>query len=499
MKRPARRFMRFDRRLVRSALSACFIGAFTLMFSVSAHARLSDDDGAREQQVTGLDAADPLQDPPRRRPPGGGRPGGEAPPQAAPVAPPPPEKPKSASDDRYLAIRGGRVFTMNGPVLDDVIILAKNGRITDIGPNVRIPDEAEVIDAAGHFIYPGLIAVQTSGIVGAGNQPQDTVDPFALNLTVALAAGITTALTGENAVKLTYGTLDDHLLRGGLFTSFRYSTREPTVRLRIRQNLDRVQQYLRDLRAYERDRAANPALTAPDNRWIRGDFERYLRLMRGETIALVDASGAQEMLEYARLARDYGIKFIIRGGAEAWTIAPEISRAGMDVIVTPRERRDANKRLVRPDGTSIENAAILNRHGVRIAFIPSGGYFGPGTIISFGGLAGRDLAHYAMEAAFSVRGGLSQDAAIRALTIDAARMFRIDDRVGSIEVGKDADFAITDGDLLHYMTHVRWAVVNGRIAYDKSKETLFSHIRPDGDQNPPPPDDYWPRRLGQPW
>jgi adenine deaminase len=103
-----------------------------------------------------------------------------------------------------------------------------------------------------------------------------------------------------------------------------------------------------------------------------------------------------------------------------------------------------------------------------------------------------------MEAAFAVRGGLSNDAAIRAITIDAARILGIDHRVGSIEVGKDADFAIVDGDLLHYMTMVRWTVVNGRIAYDKKKDSFFNHIRPDGNLDAPAPDEYWPRSLGEP-
>jgi len=95
-----------------------------------------------------------------------------------------------------------------------------------------------------------------------------------------------------------------------------------------------------------------------------------------------------------------------------------------------------------------------------------------------------------------VRGGLPDDAALRSITIDAATVLGIDHRVGSIEVGKDADFVVTDGDILHYMTLARWTIVNGRIAYDKQKETLYNHIRPDGDRDAPPPDDYWPRRLG---
>jgi len=72
----------------------------------------------------------------------------------------------------------------------------------------------------------------------------------------------------------------------------------------------------------------------------------------------------------------------------------------------------------------------------------------------------------------------------------------VDDRVGSVEVGKDADFAIADGDILHYMTLVRWTIVNGRVVYDRMKDTLFDSIRPPADAGPHPAVDHWPRKLG---
>ena len=103
-----------------------------------------------------------------------------------------------------------------------------------------------------------------------------------------------------------------------------------------------------------------------------------------------------------------------------------------------------------------------------------------------------------MEAAFAVRGGLSEAAAIEAITIEPARILGVADRIGSIEVGKDADFIVTDGDLLSYLTHVRWSVINGKVQYDKMEEGLLDHIRPGGDETPEPPDDHWPRRLGDP-
>ena len=418
-------------------------------------------------------------------------------PQVQPPAAPPAEE-KVEKEDRWFAVLNGTVHTVSGPVLDGVTILCRNGRISEIGRNLTLPEGTETIDAAGLQVYPGLVAVRSSGI-HSGGSPEDGTDVYSLNMSLALAAGITTAVSGDVAAKVTYGTLDDMIVKRDLFESLSYSSRNPTGKRSVREGLDRVRQYLRDVAAYEEDKRLNPDAKAPDDKWIRGPLASYLKLLKGEAAALVDAGSAHELLEFCELADTYGIRFVVRGGYEAWSVAPRMSRAGMAAIITPRQRIDADPQLSRPSGSTIENAQILHEHGIRVAITPVGSLFGPGYSISLGGLAGRDLLHLALEAAFAVRGGLPNDDAVRTVTIDAARILGIDSRVGSIEIGKDADFVVTDGDLLHYMTLARWTVVNARVAYDKQKEGLYSHIRPEGDVNAPPPDDYWPRRLGVDW
>lgn len=401
-------------------------------------------------------------------------------------------------EDRYLAITGGRVHTVSGPVLPGATILAKNGVIEAVGHNVVIPEEAEVIDATGYRVYPGLIAVRSARLVGGGSA-EDTTDIFDISMAVALAGGLTTVVSGDDAVKLTFGTNEDMTIRKNLFTTIRYNSNNPAGKRELRKKLDRVQKHLRELRKHELEKQSNPDAEPPDDKWVRGEYQRYMQLLKGEATAFADADSAHDMRELCFLAERYGIRFVIQGGVEAWTMAPELARAGADLFITPRERNDPEPELMRRNGSTIENAAILNDHGVRFSFIPVGSLFGPGYTVTFGGLAGRDLLHLPMEAAFAVRGGLPEDAAVRAITLDAAKILGIDDQIGSIEVGKDADFVITDGDLLHYMTLTRWTIVNGRVAYDKAKDSLFDHIRPAGDQDAPPPDDHWPRRLGEEW
>jgi len=407
--------------------------------------------------------------------------------------------------DRHLAIINGVVFPMSGrgsgigPVLDGATVLATNGKIAAVGHNIPIPDGAEIIDARGHRVYPGLVAVRSSGIVGGGD-PSDTTDVFSLQMALALSAGITTVESGNNAVKLTFGSVDgdEMVLKRNLFVRLRYETSSPSQRRRVREDFERVRNYLRELEAHERAKAKNPkdeTLKEPDASFIRGPIAEYRRLIEGQAVASVDSDSAFSLLSYASLAEEFGFRMVVRGGAEAWTVSRELARANAMMIITPRTRQDADERMLRQTGARIQNASILDDRGLVMSFIPSGTWFSAGDGISLMGLAGRDLLHLPMEAAFAVRGGLPPAVAIRAITLDAARILGIHQRVGSLEVGKDADICIKDGDLLSYTTQTLWTIVNGRVVYDKQNDTLFDHIRPDGDLTPPPPEDHWPRRL----
>ncbi len=399
------------------------------------------------------------------------------------------EKPKKP--DRFFAVTGAIVHTVSGPTLNGPTVLAKNGKIAAIGHDVAIPKEAKVLDAAGFHLYPGLVAVNSSGIVGS-DPPEDNTDVFGLYMTLGLAGGITTVSTGNTAAKLTFGTLEDHVLKRKLFHTLQYTTQNPDGRRKLRAQLDRVRQYLRDLEAHEEEKKINPKAKPPDKAWLQREYDTALKLLRHELTAVATADSAQQLRDLAGLAEAYNLRIVVRGAREGWIVAPEMARAGLRAMITPRTRRDRDEGSNRPNGSSIENARILHDYGVMFAIIPSS------TRIATWGIAGRDLMHLPMEAAFAVRGGLPNDAAILAITIDAARILGVDHRVGSVEVGKDADFAIVDGDLLHYMTMVRWTVVNGRIAYDKKKDSLLNHIRPDGNLDAPPPAEYWPRSLGEP-
>ena len=399
--------------------------------------------------------------------------------------------------ERFLAVVNGRVHTVTGPLLEQATVLSKDGVIVALGSDVHLPPECEVIDAGGMCVYPGLVAVTAGGIHG-GSTPEDTTNVYSLNMAIALAGGITTAVVGDVAAKLTFGSTEDMVLKMPPTVRLKYSLRNPLSRAEVRADLERVRSYLRDLRKHEREKERNKDAEPPDKDWLKGKYENYRQLLQGEAVARASANSTQELRDLAELATTYGFDLVIRGALEGWTVAPELGRAGVSTIITPCP--DAafgteilpDERLNRPNGPTIENARILREHGVTVAVVP------PTASITLWGLAGQDLLHLNMAAAFAVRGGLSNDEALETITIDAARVLGVDDRVGSLEVGKDADLIVCDGDLLHYMTQVHYTIVNGRVVYDKTKETLFAHIRPTGEPKVVEFDDQWPRRLEWP-
>ncbi len=418
-------------------------------------------------------------------------------------------------EDRYLAIVGGDVYTGLGGVLRNVTILSKNGKIQAIEADPFLPEGTEKVDARGMRVYPGLVALSATnrisrGLFGSVELPEDHIDheaegehhghfyaslaqshieevgqdqedhffdaqvdtdavdsfdPYSQYLVLALATGITTAEQGSTALKLKRGEIEGVAMKDKHLTSVSFGS--PASRRSTREKFERAAEYLREYRAWEdlNDKEAKE----PSRKGVDGGT---LNILLGRNLARFGANSRDELLGIARLAQRYGFRPVIVGCQEGWTVADELGRAGATAVVTPRSRRFKDEKLVRPGGTSIENAAILHAHGVQIAVTPSN------TGFELSGITGRDLMHLPTEAGFAVRGGLTNEAALRAITIVPARILGIDHRVGSIEIGKDCDVILTDGDLLHYQTFVQYAVVDGKLVYDKEDEIFFAHIRP---------------------
>lgn len=192
-----------------------------------------------------------------------------------------------------------------------------------------------------------------------------------------------------------------------------------------------------------------------------------VKLLKGEVTMLVRANTVSEINDMVDLAMEQGFDLVVQGGIEAWVVADKLAAAGVGVIYTPRMRRRARKGLEEETGSFVESPRIFQDKGIPFSIATLS------NSISMNGLAGRDLTSLPLEAAFAVRGGADERAALKAITITPARMLGLDDRIGSLEEGKDADILILNGSPLDYRTYVEQAIVAGKVAYERKEDKVY--------------------------
>ncbi|KPL20068.1 MAG: hypothetical protein AMJ75_12410 [Phycisphaerae bacterium SM1_79] len=361
-----------------------------------------------------------------------------------------------SADRPVAAIKGGDLYTITSGIIRNGTILIKDGKISRIGQNIEVPKNARVIDARGKVVMPGLVAATAEvGVSGSANinKIADSLDPFDYNVSLT-----------------TYGDLDNMLLREPVAENVSLSRSLWMRKTNFLQNLRKARDYLQKLDA---DKGAPDKAKRPQEIKKPSGVDAYIRLLRRQLPARLSGTTAADILGTLELVDEFGIRIIIEDAIEGWIVAEEIAKRNVSVIITPRQKRRPNEDISGPSGSTLENAAILKKAGVKFAVVP------PDASFTTWGVAGRDLMALPMEAAFAVSGGLDEQTALEAITITAAEIIGVADRVGSLQVGKDADIIILDGHPFHHKTFVELTLINGKILYDKKKSIYFSHITPD--------------------
>jgi imidazolonepropionase-like amidohydrolase len=203
-------------------------------------------------------------------------------------------------------------------------------------------------------------------------------------------------------------------------------------------------------RAY-RDKAGAPDPDKRPDRDLR--LETLARVLDGELPLLISAHRHQDIDAALRLAAEFGFRLVLEGGAEAYELIDQIRAAGVPVIVHPAMKRSVGE----AENLSMATAGRLADAGIPIA-LESGfeGYVPKTRVVLF-------------EAAVAAAHGLGPDRALAALTRDAAHLLAIDDRVGTLEPGKDGDLALYDGDPFEYTTHCTATVIEGEVVFEGAR------------------------------
>lgn len=388
----------------------------------------------------------------------------------------------STSALAQIAVRGETVYTMAGPMIRDGVVLIRDGKIERVGPasSVTIPANYRSLNA--RVVTPGLIdAHSVIGLSGYLNQPHDQMQlERSASIQPELRAidayngrerliewvrgfGITTVHTGHGPgalisgqtmiVKTISGEVEQATVvpvamiaasvgEAGLATGGRAPGTYAKEIAMLRAELLKAQEYDRKQTTAKEDQKGARDLRT----------EAWVRVLKGELPLLVTVQRAHNIISVLRLAKEFNIRVILDGAAEAYMVVDQIKAAGTPVIIHPTMTRAAGE----TENLSMETAATLRKAGIPIALQSSfEGYVPKTRVVLF-------------EAAVAAANGLSFDDALSIITIDAARLLGISTRVGSLETGKDADLALYDGDPFEYTTHCTGTLINGKLVSEEA-------------------------------
>jgi imidazolonepropionase-like amidohydrolase len=399
--------------------------------------------------------------------------------------------------DRSVAIVGGRVIPIVGEPADGGTVLVEDGRIVAVGTGVAVPAGVRVIDVAGSWVLPGFIeahghlGVHEEGEGWAGSDTNEMTDPVtaqvraldAINpadlgfrdaitggvLAVNVNPGSGNPIGGQTVALRCWGrTVDEMVLRepSGMKSAlgenpkrvYGEQKKTPSTRLGtaavIRGALVDAANYLQRLEAEQQKPESE---RKPVDRDLK--LEALGKVLRREIPWRQHCHRADDIATAIRLADEFGYDLVIDHGTEAYLLADIIAAKGIPVIIGPLF---TSRSKVELRNRSLANPGRLAHAGVTIAITTDH----PVVPINF----------LAYQAALSVKEGLDREIALQALTINPARIAGIDDRLGSIEVGKDADLVIWSGDPLNVLSRVERALIGGTeiYAYEEGGQGVFA-------------------------
>lgn len=268
----------------------------------------------------------------------------------------------------------------------------------------------------------------------------------------------------SSVVKMSYGVLKGMFVKDSAFLELTPGALTgASNQAAWRDQIGKAKKYLKDQAAHEQATKEGKREQPPR----KPVSDEILSLVKREVALRITANRVSEIRDQLDLAKELSYRLVIAGGLEAWVIPKEIAAAGASLTITPRNRREARFGEEETSGSWIELPRVLEQSGIPFAVETLE------DAVSAVGLAGRDLTSLPLEAAFAVRGGASEGRALAAITIVPATMLGLQDRIGSIEVGKDADLLILNGPPLDYRTYVESAMVNGKVVFTRPEDKVL--------------------------
>ncbi|MFC0261766.1 amidohydrolase family protein [Fontibacter flavus] len=383
-------------------------------------------------------------------------------------------------DGEFVKPRNGKFLLQNATIvtvtkgtIENGSVLIDNGKITGVGKNLAAGD-AEIIDCTGQFIYPGLFdggsrlglvevnsVAETQDFAEIGQvtpnmQALVAVNPNSVAIPVTRVSGVTTTLTtpsgglfpGTAALINLNGYTPDQMYAGfkGVVLNFPSSARRSTWDRRsdedIKKEADAAQKNLNEIWAkaetfYKLQQAKAELQYYPE-------MEQLAKVISGELPLLVEVNAATDILSAIDWIKSKNVKAILTGVAEGWRVADKIAAANLSVITGPMlsiptrqsDRFDA----------AYANPSKMAKAGVKVVIRTNDA---------------ENVRNLPFNAGFAAAYGMGKEEALKAVTINAAEVFGVADRMGSIEVGKDATLLVATGDPFETKTQIRHVFIDG--------------------------------------
>lgn len=427
-----------------------------------------------------------------------------------------------AASAETVAVTNARILTAGqaGEITSGTVVMT-DGRITAVGAGVQVPAGARIVDAQGATVTPGLVstgsdlglnevsavgdsedAEQNNPNLSAAFDVQYGLNPASTLLPVARLGGVTRAIVTPNRSGGGDGVLNDETAgaasdspsspsaqrNSGLFAGqaaaiHTGAAADILVRARVGMVLDLGQTgarraggargseivellgILSDVRDFRDHRAAFESAQRREYGLSAADLQALIPVVEGREPLIVRVHRASDIRQVLRIAADQHLRVILEDAEEAWMVAPELVRAGVPVMVNPIIDLPYSFEAL---GSTLENAARLNAAGVTVVILSDrAGHYARQTRW----LAGNAVAH-----------GMPYEAALRAITANPARVFGLNEQFGSLEVGREADLVIWNGDPFEPITQPQRVFVRG---VEQSLVTRQTQLR-DRYRNPEP-------------
>ena len=406
-----------------------------------------------------------------------------------------------------VVIKDAKVFTVAGPVLDRASVLIRDGRIVEAGATVSEPPGAEVVDARGLSLYPGLFDADT--ILGMEGARENTMGEFLPHLKafwsfrteadlieLARANGVTHVvarpgrsgpggrlrrglLPGQAAVVSLLGETPEKIeitRDGPIIVNFpsvgglEYTGDErfavpswSATKKSYDRDVQSLRRFFREARGY---RAARQASSEAERRATAPDlaFEAMIPVLDGKRVVYLPADTDVDIKAAVEFAKSEKLNFAIEGAEEAWKVLDFLKQQNVRVVYEATYAVPAGED--EPIDIVARTPALLHEKGI------------PFALCGFGN-AGSDSRHLPYLAGSAVAYGLPYDAALRAVTLTPAEFLGLHDQLGSVEKGKRANLVLADGDIFEPKTRIRRVFIDGRsVGLETIQTRLYEKYRP---------------------